>query len=261
MDAARVHPGRFVACSKQPATAVRGVTACNNSNDHAAGHRRRPWRLCRGDPRRPARHPDHAGGRRIAGRHLPEHRLHSVQGADPRRRRIRPGAAPQPATRRWASSVSAPTHRPRARPCAGRTASSTRLTTGVAALLKKNGVQVVKGWATIVDGKTVDVQPAQGEPLRIQCEHLLLATGSEPWSCRSLPFGGRVISSTEALAPDVRAEAAGRGRRRLHRAGAGHRLSQARRRSRVVEAQERILPAYDAELTQPVLATLQAASA
>src|SRR5512142_2670075 len=33
-----------------------------------------------------------------------------------------------------------------------------RLTGGVAALLKKNGVQVIKGWATIADGKSVDVR-------------------------------------------------------------------------------------------------------
>src|ERR1700712_2475634 len=35
-----------------------------------------------------------------------------------------------------------------------------RLPGGVGALLKKNGVQVVKGWATLVDGKTVEVTPA-----------------------------------------------------------------------------------------------------
>src|SRR3954469_26007168 len=34
-----------------------------------------------------------------------------------------------------------------------------KLTGGVGALLKKNGVQVVKGWATVLDGKTVEVQP------------------------------------------------------------------------------------------------------
>src|SRR5665647_1417952 len=38
-----------------------------------------------------------------------------------------------------------------------------KLTTGVAALLKKHGVQVVKGWARIIDGKTVEVQQ-QGAP-------------------------------------------------------------------------------------------------
>ncbi|MFN3628388.1 MAG: FAD-dependent oxidoreductase, partial [Parvibaculum sp.] len=51
-----------------------------------------------------------------------------------------------------------------------------KLTSGVAALLKKAGARVVKGWARIVDGKTVEVSPADGgDPWRISCEHLLLA--------------------------------------------------------------------------------------
>src|SRR5690349_9869961 len=75
-----------------------------------------------------------------------------------------------------------------------------KLTGGVGALLRKNGVQVVKGWARIVDGKTVEVDTQEGEPLRIQCEHLLLATGSVPVSLPHLPVGGNVVSSTEALA-------------------------------------------------------------
>src|SRR3954469_16614545 len=57
----------------------------------------------------------------------------------------------------------------------------TKLTSGVGALLKKNGVQVIKGWATIVDGKTVDVTPtgANAHAIRVTCEHLLLAAGSD----------------------------------------------------------------------------------
>ena len=56
----------------------------------------------------------------------------------------------------------------------------TRLTNGVAALLKKNGVQVVGGWARIIDGKTADVTTGAGQDaLRIVCEHLLLAPGSQ----------------------------------------------------------------------------------
>ena len=57
----------------------------------------------------------------------------------------------------------------------------TKLTSGVGALLKKNGVKVIKGWATLVDGKTVNVTPAgASEPtIRVSCEHLLLAAGSD----------------------------------------------------------------------------------
>ncbi|SDU23907.1 MULTISPECIES: dihydrolipoyl dehydrogenase [Pseudomonas fluorescens group] len=122
-----------------------------------------------------------------------------------------------------------------------------RLTTGVAALLKKNKVQVVNGWAKIIDGKTVEVGDT-----RIQCEHLVLATGSTSVNLPILPIGGPIISSTEALAPTSVPK-------RLIVVGGGYiglELGIAYRKLgaevSVVEAQDRILPAYDAELTQPV---------
>ncbi|MDY7559671.1 dihydrolipoyl dehydrogenase [Pseudomonas sp. 10B1] len=127
-----------------------------------------------------------------------------------------------------------------------------RLTTGVAALLKKNKVQVIHGWARVVDGKTVEV----GEQ-RIQCEHLLLATGSTSVNLPMLPLGGPVISSTEALTPEAIPK-------HLIVVGAGYiglELGIAYRKLgaevSVVEARDRILPAYDQELTQPIAETLK----
>ena len=132
----------------------------------------------------------------------------------------------------------------------------TKLTGGVAALLRKAGVQVLQGRASIVDGKTVDVAVAD-EPVRVQCEHLLLATGSEPVELPGLPPGGPVIGSTEALA-------LARVPRHLVVVGAGYiglELGTAWRKLgaevAVVEATARVLPAYDAELTRPVLAGLR----
>ncbi|WP_430443562.1 MAG: dihydrolipoyl dehydrogenase [Pseudomonas piscis] len=129
-----------------------------------------------------------------------------------------------------------------------------RLTTGVAALLKKNKVQVIHGWARVIDGKTVEID---GADTRIQCEHLLLATGSKSVNLPMLPLGGPIISSTEALAPKVLPK-------RLAVVGGGYiglELGIAYRKLgvdvSVVEAQERILPAYDAELTQPVLESVK----
>src|SRR5690606_35761306 len=80
-----------------------------------------------------------------------------------------------------------------------------QLTGGVGALLKKHGVSVIKGWARLIDGKTVEVRQArENEPPRaIACEHLLLATGSVPVELPSMPFGGPVISSTQALSLTV----------------------------------------------------------
>ena len=133
-----------------------------------------------------------------------------------------------------------------------------KLTGGVATLLKKHGVRVVPGWAEIVDGKSVEVRQGE-ELLRIQCEHLLLAAGSQEVELPFLPFGagdGRVVSSTEALAF---AELP----RRLVVVGAGYiglELGTVWRKFgaevSVVEAQPRILPAYDAELVKPVAAAL-----
>jgi dihydrolipoamide dehydrogenase len=135
-----------------------------------------------------------------------------------------------------------------------------KLTSGVAALLKKNGVQVVKGWARVIDGKTVEVQqgtPADAKLLRISCEHLLLAPGSQAVALPSMPFGGAVISATEALSPRSLPK-------RLLVVGAGYiglELGMAYRKLgaevAVVETLDRALPAYDAELTRPVLASLR----
>ncbi|WP_426112832.1 dihydrolipoyl dehydrogenase [Massilia sp. PWRC2] len=135
-----------------------------------------------------------------------------------------------------------------------------RLTGGVGALLKKHGVQVIKGWATIIDGKTVDViedgDDGDDTPLRISCEHLLLATGSKALELPFMPFGGSVVSATEALSPATLP-------RRMVVVGAGYiglELGTAYRKLgvevTVVEAQDRVLPAYDAELVRPVATAL-----
>jgi dihydrolipoamide dehydrogenase len=127
----------------------------------------------------------------------------------------------------------------------------TRLTTGVGALLKKAGVRSLRGRATLVDGKTAIVAADTGES-RIRCEHLVLATGSEPAGLSALPFGGDVISSTEALA--LRALP-----RTLAVVGAGYiglelgiAFAKLGVEVTVIEALGRVLPLYDAELTSPV---------
>ena len=131
-----------------------------------------------------------------------------------------------------------------------------KLTGGVAALLKKNGVQVIAGWGRIVDGKTVEVQQGD-ERMRITCEHLLLASGSQAVELPGMPFGGNVISSTEALAPPSLPK-------RLVVVGAGYiglELGMAYRKLgadvAIVEALAHVLPAYDDELTKPVAASLR----
>jgi dihydrolipoamide dehydrogenase len=135
-----------------------------------------------------------------------------------------------------------------------------RLTGGVASLLRKHGAQVIDGWAEIVDGKTVEIRAERAggaQTRRITCEHLLLAPGSLPLALPVLPFGGRVISSTEALSPAAIP-------RRLLVVGAGYiglELGIAYRKLgaevTVVEARAQVLPTYDAELVRPVAASLR----
>jgi len=132
-----------------------------------------------------------------------------------------------------------------------------RLTGGVGLLLKKQGVRVVHGWARVLDGKTVAVEADGQETVRIRCEHLLLASGSQAVELPFMPFGGPVISSTEALSQDSVP-------RRLVVVGAGYiglELGTAYRKLgsqvTVVEAAERILPAYDADLVKPVAKSLE----
>lgn len=131
-----------------------------------------------------------------------------------------------------------------------------RLTNGVAALLKKARVKTVEGWARFRDGKTVAVDTALGTQV-IRAEHVIIATGSEPVELPSLPFGGRVLSSTGALAlaaPPERLVVVGAGYIGLELGIAFRKLGS---EVTVVEATDRILPLYDSELTRPVEHSLQ----
>ncbi|MFP3701942.1 FAD-dependent oxidoreductase, partial [Burkholderia sp. SIMBA_013] len=79
---------------------------------------------------------------------------------------------------------------------------------------------------------------------------------SEPVALPSMPFGGHVVSSTDALSPTSLPT-------RLVVVGAGYiglELGTVYRKLGVevsiVEAAERVLPAYDAELAKPVADSL-----
>jgi dihydrolipoamide dehydrogenase len=126
-----------------------------------------------------------------------------------------------------------------------------RLNNGVAALLGRAKIDVVSGWATFSDAKTCAVETAGG-PITLTAEHVILAAGSEAVPLPALPFGGDVVSSTEAL--NIAALP-----RHLAVVGAGYiglELGIAFRKLgtkvTVIEMAERILPRYDAPLTRPV---------
>jgi dihydrolipoamide dehydrogenase len=132
-----------------------------------------------------------------------------------------------------------------------------RLNAGVAGLLKKAGVKTVHGWARFRDGKTVEVATETGVQV-IRAEAIVIATGSASAALPDLPFGGPVISSTEALALDAVP-------RSLAVVGGGYiglelgtAFAKLGTRVTVVEAAAQVLPQYDAELVRPVVDRLKA---
>lgn len=132
-----------------------------------------------------------------------------------------------------------------------------QLTGGVSGLLRKAGVRKIEGEARILDGKTVEVRTAEGLS-RIACETLVIATGSVPIEVPSLPFGGNILSSTEALSlqevPQTLAVVGG-GYIGLEIGTAFAKLGA---KVTILEAKSQILPQYDSELSRPVLAQLKA---
>ncbi|MEM8536853.1 MAG: dihydrolipoyl dehydrogenase [Pseudomonadota bacterium] len=132
-----------------------------------------------------------------------------------------------------------------------------RLTRGVSGLLQKAGAQTVQGKARILDGKTVQVDTPDG-PRRIKADNLVIASGARPQSLPDLPFGNKVISSTEALAltsvPSSLAVVGG-GYIGLEIGTAFAKLGS---EVTVIEARPRLLPQYDAALTAPILSRLRA---
>jgi dihydrolipoamide dehydrogenase len=131
-----------------------------------------------------------------------------------------------------------------------------RLTSGVGALLKRHGVKIIHGHAEMLDGKTCRVETDTGIQT-VRAEHVVLATGSQSSSLPGLPFGGTVISSTDALSLQAIPE-------RLVVVGAGYiglelgtAFAKLGSRVTIIEAQDRLLPTYDAELTRPVARRLR----
>ena len=137
----------------------------------------------------------------------------------------------------------------------------TRLNRGVAGLLNKAGTSIIEGWASVVDGKTVEVRGPDGSHQRLTTDHLIIATGSQPIELPNMAFSspdpqtgepGVVISSTDALrlaeVPD-RLAVIGGGYIGLE---LGMAFAKFGSRVTVVEAEDRILSMYDQGLTAPV---------
>lgn len=126
----------------------------------------------------------------------------------------------------------------------------TKLSNGVGALCKRAKVRMLSGWARFSDAKTCTVEGKDN--VTVSAEHVILANGSVSTELPFLPFGGPVISSSEALSLDALPE-------KLVVIGAGYiglelgiALRKLGSQVTIVEALDRILPLFDAELSAPV---------
>ncbi|MFB5192308.1 dihydrolipoyl dehydrogenase [Alicyclobacillus fastidiosus] len=76
-----------------------------------------------------------------------------------------------------------------------------KMTGGVQSLMKGNKITVIDGEAFFTKPDEVRIMHENGGQ-RIKFEQCILATGSRPIELKSLPYGKRVLSSTEALSLD-----------------------------------------------------------
>lgn len=131
-----------------------------------------------------------------------------------------------------------------------------KLNGGVTALLKRAKVKTINGWAKFSDAKTCTVKTPEGE-IMIRAGHVILATGSKSTELPNLPFGGKVIGSSEALSlPEIpsRLVVVGGGYIGLELGSAFAKLGS---QVSIVETQKNVLPTYDRKLTEPVTRWLQ----
>lgn len=74
---------------------------------------------------------------------------------------------------------------------------------GVAFLMKKNNIDVIEGWGRLAGEGVVEIAGKNGETVRAEADHIILATGSRPRVMPFLPVDGKkIISSKQALVLD-----------------------------------------------------------
>ncbi|MFS0838922.1 dihydrolipoyl dehydrogenase [Paenibacillus sp. 1P03SA] len=127
---------------------------------------------------------------------------------------------------------------------------------GVSYLLKTAGVSILEGEARLVDEHTAVINQS-GQEQTISFKHAILATGSRPIELQAFPFGGRILSSTEALS--LREAPAS-----LIVIGGGYigvelgqMYAKFGTKVTIVEGGEQVLPGFESELTGPVIRQLK----
>ena len=124
-----------------------------------------------------------------------------------------------------------------------------KLTGGVRTLLDKNGADRMFGTARFIAPGVIEVDTADEGTVRIECEHLVIATGSRPIQIPGFSYADeRVLDSTKALDLDHipgRIVVVGGGYIGME---LGMMLQKVGSQVTIVEAQSQILPGFDPEV-------------
>lgn len=127
---------------------------------------------------------------------------------------------------------------------------------GVGMLLKGNKVQVFNGEALFINEHEARVFN-DNETARYRFNHCIIATGSRPIELKAFPFGGRIISSTEALSlNDIPKSMVviGGGYIGIE---LGQTYAKFGTKVTVLEGSDTILPGFEKDLSQPVARNLK----
>ncbi|CAM2782612.1 dihydrolipoyl dehydrogenase [Paenibacillus sediminis] len=126
-----------------------------------------------------------------------------------------------------------------------------KLTGGVSGLLKGNKVQVFEGEAMFINQNEARVFNEHESP-RYRFKNCIIATGSRPIELKPFPFGGRILSSTEALSlPELPSSLIVIGGGYIG-AELGQMYSKFGTKVTIIEGADTVLPGFDKDMTQLV---------
>ena len=135
-----------------------------------------------------------------------------------------------------------------------------KLTGGVASLLKANKIQYFTGEVMFISENEARVFNEQEAP-RYRFKNCIIATGSRPIELKAFPFGGRIVSSTEALSlPEIPKSLVviGGGYIGIE---LGQMYSKFGTKVTIIEGSDTILPGFDSDMSSLVAKKLKGAKA
>lgn len=126
-----------------------------------------------------------------------------------------------------------------------------RMTTGVTSLMKGNKIEVFSGEAMFINANEARLFNEHESP-RYKFNNCIIATGSRPIELKPFPFGGRILSSTEALElPEIPKSMIVIGGGYIG-AELGQMYSKFGTKVTIIEGMDTVLPGFDKDMTRLV---------